>query len=136
MNASERICKVFDSLLRAGYQSVGIRSKAEQLVFVVVVARCEKDQNGFSSVFEQALDEREMRILTQGLHEISEPKLADAFAQIFEALLKERFYEHRTWNLVSDDAKCLVDAIEDRIGDHLWNLDDKLVALLDLSEAG
>ncbi len=131
MNASDRISEVYDSFVKAGPDRLMNRSKAEQLVWFVVLARCEKDMNGFSSVFEQALDENGMRVLTSGLHSIFEPELADAFSQAFQALRLDGFYEHLIWNRVSDASKRLIDEIEDRVGERLWDLDEKMAAMLD-----
>ena len=131
MDAADRIIELFDCLLSLDADRILTWPFAEQVVFVVVCARCEKDINGFASIFVQAFEPRELEVLTQGLRKPGEPQLADDFALILDLLERNGFYRHRDWDLLSPDVRVQIDAIGDRIGDQLWSLDEKMVALID-----
>jgi hypothetical protein len=131
MNASQCIINEFDRLLTLGREEIRRRPFAEQVLYFVVVARCEADMEGFSSIYEQALTADEMQTLIGGLRQLDEPKLAIEFAGGMEALEKEKFYDHRNWNRVPDQVKEQIDAIGQHIGSELWGLDEKLAALID-----
>jgi hypothetical protein len=133
MEASDRVSRCFDAVSKPGHAKICKQSFAEQVVFFVVVARCEKDMNGFSSIFEQALDGDGMKTLIQGLDAMSEPELAGIFRQIFEAIQADGFYEGLNWKCVSNSSKTLIDLAEDKIGERLWELDEKMATLLDSS---
>ena len=70
-------------------------------------------------------------MLIKGLRKLEEAQLADDFALGFDLLQRDGFYRHRDWRLVSPDVKSQIDVISDRIGDQLWTLDERLVALID-----
>ena len=131
MDASQRIIDEFDRLIAIGRENVFVRPYAERVVYYVVVARCEKDMEGFSSIYEQALTADEMGVLVDGLRQLGEPRLASEFASGLDALSTDGFYAHMDWNRVSDSVQARIDDIGKSIGDELWALDEKLVALLD-----
>src|SRR6476469_7410676 len=101
MDASQRIIDEFDRLIALGHETVLTRPYAERVVYYVVVARCEKDMEGFSSIYEQALTATEMGVLVDGLRQLGEPRLASEFANGLEALTSDGFYTHLNWNRVS-----------------------------------
>jgi len=131
VNAGDRIAKEFDRLLAMGKERAAKMSAAEQVVWVLVLARCEKDMNGFESVYEQALKEQDLKTLVKGLRKIGERRLAKEFASSHELLQKDGFYGHYNWNKVPKKTKQQILDSGDRIGDQLWQLDEKLVSLLD-----
>jgi hypothetical protein len=131
MDASQRIIKEFDRLIAIGRENVLGRPYAERVVYYVVVARCEADMEGFSSIYEQALTADELGVLVDGLRQLGEPRLASEFASGLEALTKDAFYTHLNWNRVSDHVQSRIDEIGKSVGNDLWGLDEKLVALLD-----
>jgi hypothetical protein len=131
MDATQRIIEEFDRLVALGRDAVAARPLAERILFYVVVARCEKDMAGFSSIFLQALTAGQLAELVEGLRTLDEPRLASAFASGLEALTAHGFYVHQDWNRVSAGVKAQIEAIGDSIGDEFWDLDEKLVALLD-----
>ena len=136
MNAAERIVEEFDRLVALGRSGVAICPPAERIVYYIVATRCEIDIDGFASVYEQDLNSTELGILVDGLNQISEGELASEFHRGFELLEADEFYEHLNWNKVSDSVKAEIDAIGKRIGDQLWDLDEKLVLLLDAPPNG
>jgi hypothetical protein len=131
MDPTDRIIEEFDRLIALGHEKVFSRPYEEQIVYVVVLARCEADMEGFSSVYEQAFTADEMRILIDGLQRLGEQRLASEFEHGFEALQKDGFWQHRNWNRVSKDTKEVIKQIGKHIDQELWGLDEKLVALLD-----
>ncbi|MDB5356355.1 MAG: hypothetical protein JWN24_2808 [Phycisphaerales bacterium] len=130
MDSSDRIIKEFDRLVALGRNVIRNRSYAEQVLYYVVVARCEADMEGFNSVYEQALDASELKILIEGLRGLGETAMAAEYARGLQLLLKDGFYEHRNWNRVSESVKHQITAIGERVGAELWGLDEKLVAML------
>lgn len=131
MDATDRIVEEFDRLVAIGRSGVAKRPIAERIVYYVVATRCEIDINGFASTYEQDLNPGEIAILVDGLNQIGEKRLASQFQRGFELLEASGFYKHQNWNEVSDSVKSEIDAIGERIGDQLWDLDEKLAGLLD-----
>ena len=136
MDATERIVDEFDRLVAKGRSGVAICPPAERIVYYIVATRCEIDIDGFASVYEQDLNPTEIGVLVDGLNQIGEGELAREFQRGFEMLETDGFYKHLNWNKVSDSVKAEIDAIGKRIGDQLWNLDEKLVLLLDAARNG
>jgi hypothetical protein len=131
MNATDRIVEEFDRLVALGRDGVAKRPLAERIVYYVVATRCEIDINGFASVYEQDLSPAELEVLIHGLQRIGEAELAAEFRRGFESLDSDGFYGHMNWNKVSPTVKAEIDAIGERVGPRLWDLDEKLAALLD-----
>ncbi|HWE95315.1 MAG TPA: hypothetical protein VG269_15215 [Tepidisphaeraceae bacterium] len=131
MDAIDRIVEEFDRLVALGRDGVATRPLAERIVYYVVATRYEIDIDGFMSVYEQDLSPAELELLINGLQRIGEPELATEFRHGLESLDSEGFYGHMNWNKVSPTVKAEIDAIRERIGPRLWDLDEKLAALLD-----
>jgi hypothetical protein len=136
MDAFDRINEVWNYLLSLGHEQVWSRPFAEQIVYVVYSARCEKDICGFSCIFEQLFGPRELKVLIEGLRKLGEAQLAEDFALGFDLLRRDGLYRHRDWRRVSASVKAQIDEIGDRIGNQLWTLDEKMVALLDAQLRG
>lgn len=136
MDASDRITDEYNRMVAMGRTHVADLSYAERIVCVVVMTRCEIDMEGFESVYEQALNASEVSILIDGLTGLGEEKLASEFARGYQLLRQEGFYDHLTWYKISLSTQSEIVEIGRRIGDQLWDLDEKLVALLDLERAG
>jgi hypothetical protein len=131
MDPTDRIASEYDRLVAMGRDGVASCPQSERFVFCAVSTRCEIDINGFDSVFEQGLTADELLILIDGLNLIHEPHLALEFRRGFDLLDAQGFYQHLNWNHVAQEAKNEIDAIGDRVGDQLWQLDDKMAKLLD-----
>ena len=131
MNASNRIAVEFERLVALGRNGVALRPMEERIVYYVVATRCEIDFDGFASVYEQDLSATELEILVEGLDRIGESALATEFRRGYELLKAEGFSNHMNWNKVLSSVKSKIDAIGERVGDRLWELDDKLAGLLD-----
>jgi hypothetical protein len=131
MDASFRIADEFDRLIAIGLEGLHKCSFAERAVFWIVSTRCEIDMNGFSSVYEQLLGKEEGKVMVEGLRRIGEAGLAQAFERGMELLRGEGFYSHLNWGRVASDVREKVERIEDEVGDRLWDLDEKLVRMLE-----
>ena len=131
MDATDRIVEEFDRLVAMGRDGVAARPLGERVVYYVVATRCEIDIDGFASVYEQDLSPPELEVLINGLQRMGEAKLAAEFRHGFELLDSDGFYGHMNWNKVSPTVKAEIDAIGERVGPRLWDLDEKLAALLD-----
>jgi hypothetical protein len=135
MDATARIIEVFDRLIAIGREEIVKRPLAKQIVYYVVGSRCEIDINGFSSVYEQYLGPKELKILIEGFEWLSEPGLASEFRLGFELLERDGFYEHMDWGRISPGVQEQIDAIGTRVGDRGWELDEKLAQMLDDRDA-
>jgi hypothetical protein len=131
MDATDRIVEEFDRLVAMGRDGVATRPLAERIVYYVVATRCEIDIDGFASVYEQDLNPAELDLLIAGLERIGEADIAAQFRRGFDLLKADGFYSHRDWNAVSPSVTEEIDAIGEWIGSRLWELDEKLAALLD-----
>jgi len=131
MDATDRIVEAFDRLVAVGRDGVARRPAPDQIVYYTVATRCEIDISGFSSVYEQALNPTEISILVDGLNQIGEKDLADAFYRGFKLLRDDGFYEHMNWNRVSNAITSEIELIGVQVGDRLWALDGKLARLLE-----
>lgn len=135
MNATDRIVDEFNRLVAIGQERMPDQPFAERAIYFIVATRCEIDMEGFQSVYEQAFTLRELKILIEGLLSIGEPSLAEEFASGLALVEKDGFYSHLNWNRVSVTVKTRITEIGNRIGDQLWDLDEKLVAILDAAPA-
>lgn len=131
MTPADRIAKEFERLSPLGRDGLKSCPFAERMVFDVVSIRCASDIDGFASVYQQDLTEADLVAFVEGLRRMDESELADAFQGGYELLSKENFYSHMVWGKVSDSTTAEIEEIGEAIGDRLWNLDAKLVALLD-----
>jgi hypothetical protein len=131
MDATDRIVEEFDRLVALGRNGVATQPLAERIVFYIVATRCEIDIDGFASVYEQELNAAEIEVLIDGLQRIGEAELAAEFQRGFELLESDGFYTHMNWNNIAPSVKTDIDAIGERVGPRLWDLDEKLAALLD-----
>ncbi len=61
MDAKERVTEVFDRLVNLDPVQREQTSRAEQVLFYIVAVGCEIDICGFSCVFEQLLQEKELQ---------------------------------------------------------------------------
>ena len=136
ISAGQRIVDEFDRQVALGREKMAHEPYAARVVNVVVTVRCEKDMEGFDSIFEQALTADELQLLAEGLKRLGEAALAKEFAGVLKALKEDGVYKHMNWNKVSDTVKRKIELAEERIGDELWDLDEKLAALLDENPAG
>jgi hypothetical protein len=131
IDADYRIIEEFDRLVELGSEGVSCRPFAVQVVIYVVAVRCGKDQDGFCAVYEQQVKPPELDILISGLRTLEESELADELQRGYEILQADGFYLHCNWNEVSPEVRAQIKEIGERVGDRLWDLDKKLVALLD-----
>lgn len=131
MDAVDRVAKEFEQLVALGPSGIAKRSSRDRFIYYVVAARCSIDIGGFPSVYEQLLSAADLATIIDGLNQIAENDLASEFRRGFELLDTDGFYAHRNWQKVSDSVKTEINAIGERIGDRLWDLDEKLAALLD-----
>ncbi len=131
MDATDRVANEFERLVALERDRIAKRPARERFLYHVVAARCEMDINGFASLYEQLLNPAELATLVEGLNQIAESELAGEFRRGFELLDTDGFYAHRNWHKVSDSVKTEIDAIGERVGDRLWDLDEKLAAQLD-----
>jgi hypothetical protein len=136
MDASERIADEFDRLNEMEPKRLRKCSFAERAIYWIVATRCEIDTNGFSSVYEQLLGEEEGGIVVEGLRRLGEKRIAGQFERGIELLRAAGFYHHRKWRSVPQNVREKIERIEDVVGDRLWDLDAKLVRMLDEKNDG
>src|SRR5437868_13459048 len=91
MEPSERIAKEFNRLLALEHRQISEWRYAEQVVWYVLLARCEKDTGGFGSVFERSLNLDELGVLITGLRRLGEDGLADEFGRTVKLLQHHSF---------------------------------------------
>lgn len=131
MDATDRIAEEFDRLNALSPSRLAKRSVAEQVVRHVVATRCEIDMGGFASVYEQLLARAEFEVLIAGLERMREKRLATQFRRGVALLEADGFYDHKDWKKVSAKVRKQIDAIGERVGSRLWDVDGKLAKLLD-----
>jgi hypothetical protein len=131
LDAADRIAEEFDRIIALRRSGIPTLTASERIVWYVVSTRCEIDINGFESVYEQHLDPSELAILVDGLNQIGEKDLASEFQRAFELLKADCFYDHMNWSKISDSVKNDIKAVGKNVEDQAWDLDEKLVALLD-----
>jgi hypothetical protein len=131
MDPRHRIVNEFDRLVALGRERIANQSIADRAVYYIVATRCEIDIDGFAAVYEQDLNPTELATLVAGLNEIGESEVAEAFDRGYRLLKQEGFYDHMNWHKVPDNTKSQIELISKEVGDRLWDLDDKMVALLD-----
>jgi hypothetical protein len=126
MDPADRIAEEFNRLIEARPKTY-----AEQVLFFVVVARCEIDMASLMSVFEQALGRDEIQILIRSLTSLGAAELAEEFAIALALLESSGFYPNRNSRVLPAGVTSQFEQIQSRIGDRLWNLDAKLAEFFD-----
>ena len=114
-DASSRIADEFDRLVSLDSKEIAGLAFAERVVNSVVMARCSRDMSGIDSVFDQILSSDEVSVLIDGLLALEESAIAETFARA-----RTEFDANGTVSQETDE----------QIGERLWELDEKLVALL------
>ena len=136
MDAADQIVELFDRLVELEPDERAARPLEEQIIFLVVAARGEIDINGFASVYEQLLGPVDLALMAGGLDHIGERELAEEFCKAHALLESDGFYRHGDWAKVSTGTKLEIDRIGSRVGDRLWELDVKLLTLLESQDPG
>ena len=108
----------------------------DRTIYWIIATRCEMDMNGFDSVFNQLLSKTNLQLLIRSLADLDETKLSQCFQRAQQRLDSVGFFDDdqmMLWDLTDQltEVEFLAD-IEDQIreNDRLWELDDKLAALI------
>ena len=127
---AEHYRSIIDSVNSGGVASL---SENDRMIWYIVSARCEKDMEGFESIFVQFVSEPEVAYLVDSLGMIDEPELAMLFDRAYQTLQQAGFYDQgsSSYYQLGDSLRRQLKGIEDLIGDRLWGLDDKLVRLIE-----
>lgn len=134
MEADLIIAEHYESIIdRVNANGVSSLSVSDRTIWYVVTARCEKDMEGFESIFVQCFGEHEVPLLITALRSIDEPELGDLFALAFDSLRLAGYYMPDTSSYYKLDAKlrAILAEVESLIGDRLWGLDGKLARLVE-----
>lgn len=97
----------------------------------MIILRTEKDINGFASIFEQALPLYQLEEAITCLQSLNLPSIASAFEEALSFIMSITQYDEngfpKDW---PDKMGGQLVTISDRIGDALWDVDDRLQSLL------
>jgi hypothetical protein len=101
---------------------------AEQAIWDVVTARCQKDMGGIETVFTDCgLD---VSSLVRSLELLDEPELAAAWASACAKLTERGYLVAGTWSGAEGQPhQDVFGILDDALGDRMWDLDEKLVKL-------
>jgi len=102
---------------------------AERVIWNVVTARCQKDMGGIETVFtDSALDTAE---LVGNLELLDEPELASAWATAIAVLTEQGYLVAGRWSGADGSPhEHVFRALDEAVGDRMWDLDGRLFALL------
>ncbi|MBC7814663.1 MAG: hypothetical protein H7175_26135 [Burkholderiales bacterium] len=108
---------------------------AERAIFLVICVRCEKNQNGFRSVFDQELSRSEVIELIGYIRELELPEIAALLEEISSLLIANNFYgsgEHPVIasRTLRESVLTRIETIGEQIGDQLWEIDERLLEML------
>lgn len=134
MEADLIIAEHYESIIdRVNANGVSSLSVNDRTIWYVATARCEKDMEGFESIFVQCFGEQEVPLLIAALRSIDEPELGDLFARAYDSLRLAGYYIPDTSSYYKLDAKlrAILAEVEWLIGDRLWDLDGKLARLVE-----
>lgn len=138
MDAPAKVAAYFEDLIERRNRSDKGRPTSlplhDQYIFYVLSTRCGMDINGFESVFDQLLEESEIKILITALNELGCKTMADAFSAARHRLADAGFFddeEMMVCDLATDNGGFL-DDIEEKVrsSNLMWQLDDALAKLL------
>ena len=138
MDAAEYLANYYDALIRRCDSSgrPDVLPRHDQAIYYIISTRCEMDMNGFDSVFDQLLTEKELLFLIEALNEVGASDLAHSFARAHSRLKSASFFDDESmmvWQLENSDTETgFLEDIEEEIrkNDILWELDDRLVELI------
>lgn len=132
MDADERIADEFDRLLTLDADERAVEPASRQAIFNIVCLRCQKDMSGLDSILDQNLPESFYIRIVDCLRKIDEPQLARHINSMVEWMRSHEFFEHSAATAIPEAEKAdFEERFDDAIGDQLWDLDEKLGALLD-----
>lgn len=129
---AERYGELVDRM--GGSDSTAHLSEPDRIIWYVVSARCTLDMSGFEDVFHQTLPEDALLFLIASLARLDEPQLADAFRRAHAALRRVGYLDMPNcfWSDFGPEFEAELAEIEDvvRANDRLWDLDEKMTALI------
>ena len=117
---------------RVNSNGVSSLSETDRMIWYIVSARCEKDMEGFDSIFIQLVSEPELVFLIESLRRIDEPELAMLFDRAHQALRQAGFYIKGTpsYYQIDEELQEKLNEIGDLIDQRMWGLDEKLERLI------
>lgn len=124
MDAADRISEAFDRLITIPVDQRANLPISERLVFYVVAARCEIDIGGFASLC-NAFSADEFDFLVEGLRRLGENDVVNALNSATKQLNEARIATQRA------EIENSLEVIGQQVSSRLWELDEKLTALLD-----
>ncbi len=120
-----------------GYPSASV-PWIDQVVYLLMVIRCDMDQDGFPTLFEERLNRDELQFIIGAFQQLDEPELAAEFQHALDAITNAHFELARDGRLIDPPLLDQIYAIEKRVREigRLWLIDEKLVNLLPLDRFG
>jgi hypothetical protein len=134
MDADLFVAQHYQSIVdRVNSDGVGSLSENDRVIWYVVSARCEKDMEGFESIFVQFVSEPELEDLIASIKYIDEPEVASLFEAAHQALRTAGFHDKDkpSYYQLGPELKRKLGEIAGVLGDRLWGLDEKLARLID-----
>ena len=124
MDATDRIIEAVDRLITIPGDQRANLPFAERLVFYVVAARCQIDIGGFTSLWD-SFSADELDFLVNGLRRVGENVVVNALNTATKQLNEARSVTER------GKLKDSLEGIGQQVSSRLWELDEKLTALID-----
>ncbi len=104
----------------------------DRVIYLVMVIRCDMDQNGFSSLIQQSLSLDDLRFVVDAFERLEEKELAVEFQLVLEATVTSGYELNKCGYQIDDPLWDQLEAIGERIREigRLWSIDEKLLKLI------
>jgi hypothetical protein len=139
LRASNIIAEKFSELVDSHNPNrlVGL-TRAERAIYLLIRIRCEKDMEGFDSIFDQAISRHEMLEAIVYMKELGLNETAQLFEQVLQLLSNANVYVDGDFPQMASphDVDVAIDIIGEQVGDVLWQIDEKLLEMLEAEQKG
>jgi hypothetical protein len=140
--AGDAVTAKFDELVHRTRSNLPNFTKAERMVWFIVIIRCDMDQDGFTSIFEQSLTRPQMVESIGYIKELGLANIASLLEQALGLLDANGIYnaEGRVilsfYEDLSEEIRDELDIIGEAVmhDDQLWEVDEKLYEFLQASD--
>lgn len=134
--ATEAVGRHYERIIQNCYAATGYPVAntpwIDRLVYLLMVIRCDMDQDGFPTLFEERLSRDDLQFMIAAFQQLEESELSAEFQHALDAITNAHFDLARDGRPIDAPLLDQIYAIEKRVREigRLWAIDEKLIKLL------